>query len=44
MVSLCCAVMLLVDGVLRPDYWIKSAAKVMLFLLFPLLYSHIDQF
>lgn len=42
MVSLCCAVMLLVDGVLRPDYWVKSAAKVMLFLLCPLLYSRID--
>ena len=42
MVSLCCAVMLLVDGVLRPDYWIKSAAKVTLFLLCPLLYSRMD--
>jgi len=42
MVSLCCAAMLLVDGVLRPDYWLKSAAKVTLFLLCPLLYSRID--
>ncbi len=43
LVALCCAVMLLVDGVLRPDYWIKSAAKVALFLLCPLLYSRIDR-
>ena len=43
MVSLCCALMLLVDGVLRPGYWVKSAAKVMLFLLCPLLYSRIDR-
>ena len=43
MVSLCCALMLLVDGVLRPGYWVKSAAKVTLFLLCPLLYSRIDR-
>ena len=34
--------MLLVDGVLRPGYWVKSACKVTLFLLCPLFYSRID--
>ena len=32
MVSLCCTAMLLIDGVLQPGYWIKSACKVTLFL------------
>ena len=41
-VLLCCAVMLWIDGVLHPGYWAKSAAKVALFLLCPLLYSRID--
>lgn len=32
---LCCGVMSLVDGVIRPDYWTKSAIKVLLFLGLP---------
>jgi len=36
---LCCAAMAFVDGVLRPDYAIKSAIKIALFLLLPLLIS-----
>ena len=43
MVTFCCAAMLLVDGVLRPVYWVKSVCKVTLFLLCPLLYSRIDR-
>ena len=39
---LCCAVMTLVDGVIRPGYAVKSAVKVALFLLLPLLLSRFD--
>ncbi len=35
----CCAVMTLVDGVWQPGYVIKSAVKLALFLLFPLVCS-----
>lgn len=42
LVALCCAAMLVVDGVLRPIYPIKSAAKIVLFLLCPLLYGRLD--
>ena len=42
MVALCCAAMLWIDGVLQPPYAVKSAAKVALFLICPLLYSRID--
>ncbi len=33
---LCCAAMTVVDGVIRPAYWAKSAIKLALFLLVPL--------
>lgn len=36
---LCCAAMTLVDGVLRPPYWLKSAVKLVLFLGVPFLLS-----
>lgn len=36
---LCCLVMAFVDGILHPGYAIKSAIKIALFLLFPLLIS-----
>ncbi len=39
LVSLCCAAMLFVDGVWQPGYWVKSTAKISLFLAVPLLYS-----
>ena len=37
LVLLGCAAMTLVDGVLRPPYAVKSAVKLALFLLAPLL-------
>lgn len=37
--AVCCAAMALVDGVLRPGYAVKSAIKLALFLLLPLLLS-----
>lgn len=36
-VVICCAVMALVDGLWQPPYGVKSAVKVVLFLLIPLL-------
>ena len=39
---LCCTVMTLVDGVIRPGYAVKSAIKVVLFLLLPLLLARFD--
>lgn len=39
----CCGVMALVDGVLRPGYAVKSAIKVVLFLLIPLVASRLDR-
>lgn len=38
-----CAVMSLIDGVLRPGYAVKSAIKLVLFLLLPLLVSRLDR-
>ncbi len=38
LVLLGCAAMTVVDGVLRPTYAVKSAVKLTLFLLAPLLY------
>ena len=41
--TLCCLAMALVDGVLRPGYGLKSAIKVGMFLLIPLIASKIDR-
>jgi membrane protease YdiL (CAAX protease family) len=38
-----CGTMALVDGVWMPHYFMKSAVKLMLFLLLPLLYSRYDR-
>lgn len=43
MVILCCGCMAFVDGVWQPDYWIKSAVKIILFLSVPLIYSRFDK-
>ena len=40
---ICCLAMALVDGVLRPVYAVKSAIKVAVFLLIPLIASKIDR-
>lgn len=40
---LCCLVMAWVDGVLRPGYAVKSAIKVALFMLIPLMVSRLDR-
>ena len=39
---ICCGIMALVDGVLRPSYALKSAIKIGLFLLIPFLLSRVE--
>ena len=39
----CCALMAVVDGVIKPGYWIKSAIKIALFLLCPVACSLLDK-
>ena len=41
--AICCLVMALVDGVLRPGYALKSVIKILMFMLIPLLASRIDR-
>lgn len=38
-----CLIMALVDGVIQPDYRIKSAVKIVLFIAFPFVYSYYDR-
>ena len=40
---ICCLAMALVDGVLRPGYAVKSAIKIALFMLIPLIASKMDR-
>ena len=41
LVLTCCAAMALIDGVLRPSYPVKSAVKLCLFVICPLLYGRV---
>ena len=38
---ICCLAMALVDGVIRPGYAVKSAIKIALFMLIPLIASRL---
>ena len=40
---ICCLMMAMVDGVLRPGYAVKSAIKIALFMLIPLIASRMDR-
>ena len=42
-IFICCAVLTVVDGIIVPDYWIKSLIKVIFFLGLPLLYFRFDK-
>lgn len=42
-VAVCCAVMAVVDGIIQPGYWIKSAVKLVLFLAVPLIFARLDK-
>ncbi len=38
-VTVCCALMGVVDAVIQPQYWIKSACKLVLFLVLPAIFA-----
>ena len=40
---ICCLAMALIDGVIRPGYAVKSAIKIALFMLIPLIASRLDR-
>ena len=42
-VAICYAITAIVDGVIQPDYWIKSGVKFSLFLVLPLVYLIYDK-
>lgn len=42
-VVLCCAIMAVVDGIIQPQYAVKSCAKIVLFLALPVIYSLFDR-
>lgn len=43
LISICCALMAVVDGIIQPDYAVKSIIKMVVFLVAPILYSVIDK-
>lgn len=43
LISICCALMAVVDGIIQPDYAVKSIIKMVVFLVAPILYSLIDK-
>ncbi len=42
-ISVCCAIMAVVDGIIQPDYAVKSAIKILVFLIAPVIYSLCDK-
>ena len=42
-VTVCCAIMAVVDGIIQPQYAVKSAVKLILFLACPIVYSLFDK-
>lgn len=42
LVGICCGVMTVVDGIIKPDYVVKSAIKIIVFLVCPVIYSIFD--
>ena len=43
MVTVCCGIMAIVDGVIQPEYAVKSIVKIALFLICPAIYLGIDK-
>jgi len=41
--AICCIIMAVVDGIIQPDYAVKSAIKIILFLAMPFIYSLFDR-
>ncbi len=42
-ISVCCAIMAVVDGIIQPEYAVKSAIKILVFLIAPVIYSLCDK-
>lgn len=42
-IVICCGIMAVIDGIIQPHYWVKSAFKVLLFLAIPIIYSAFDK-
>jgi len=42
-IVLCCGIMAVIDGIVKPHYWVKSAFKIVLFLAVPFFYSQVDK-
>ena len=36
---ICCSIMGVIDAIIQPGYWVKSACKVALFLIFPIIFA-----
>ena len=43
LISICCAIMAVVDGFIQPDYAVKSAIKRVLCLICPMIYSWVHK-
>lgn len=43
LISICCGIMAVIDGIIQPDYAVKSAIKIVLFLICPIVYSLFDK-
>ncbi|MEE1043135.1 MAG: CPBP family intramembrane glutamate endopeptidase, partial [Clostridia bacterium] len=43
LVAIACVVMGIVDGIIQPGYGVKSAIKIVMFLLIPLIHGMIDK-
>ena len=41
-ILICCSVMTVVDGIIVPDYWVKSVIKIVFFLGLPFIYFCFD--
>ncbi|MDO5294856.1 MAG: CPBP family intramembrane metalloprotease [bacterium] len=43
LITICCAIMAVVDGIIQPDYAVKSGIKIVVFLIAPIVYSQFDR-
>ncbi|MDO5292270.1 MAG: hypothetical protein Q4F05_05915 [bacterium] len=43
LITICCAIMAIVDGIIQPDYAVKSCIKIVVFLIAPIVYSQFDR-
>jgi membrane protease YdiL (CAAX protease family) len=43
LIVICCTIMAVVDGIIQPDYAVKSMIKIIVFLVAPMIYSLFDK-